>query len=115
MGSFNLWNMQLMKAVPGTTDTVEISFPVGPHLCEEFQFARDKDLKQVFYPDKGNEVCGPGEQRTDNLGKKFKVRGQQFDIVRVQFTLKDGAFSASARSSSGGTTTWGSESAFAIT
>jgi hypothetical protein len=115
MGSFNLWNMQLMSATPGTTDTVELSFPVGPHLCEEFQFVRDKDLMQVFYPDKGNEVCGPSQQRTDSLGKKFKVRGQQFDIVKVQLTLKDGAFSATARSPTGGTTTWGSESAFAIT
>jgi len=126
MGTFNLWNMQTMKPVAGTSDTVEIRFPVGPHLFEEFQFVRDKDMHQVFYPEKGGAVGGPTEMGHDDkdwctkesgntvLAKKFTVRGQQFDIITLRFTLNDGNFTVTANSPSAGLTTWGSETAFAI-
>jgi len=112
-GTFNEWNMQPMKPVRGMTNTVEITFAMGAHEEEEFQFIRDKDMHQVFYPGPGEvsmdrSVCGPDEMGHDKLGAKFVVHGKQFESFTVQFTLKDGKFTVMAESPLG-VTTWSDE------
>lgn len=111
MGSFNEWSMQRMRPVVGKADTIAISFPIGAHLVEEFQLIRDKDTQQVFYPHEASGVCGPDEMGHDTLAPKFVVRGNQFDSIAVQFTLKDGSFTVTANDPAG-ETTWSSHSKY---
>merc|ERR1712013_512575 len=104
--------MQKMNYIDA--NTLEIKFPIGHYYKEEFQFCRDKDEDQLFFPGKAMAVCGPAAQGHGNLDSKFVLQGRQFDVVTVRLIIKDGTYTVIGNSPATGATTWGSEEAFAL-
>jgi len=98
-GSFNGWSLQELQRVGNSYQT---SIHINKSGVEDFQFCRDRDLRQLIYPSMSTvqktdlPIHGPNHL---GQGKHWGIKGKLGEVVTVKLGVDAGKISVSIISS----------------